>query len=205
MKHSLVFLVFLALLDPTSVFAQSPSWQLPMEISETNTAVDFDVDTTWHVVHGHALKPSGKIWLRDPADPLSIEADIHFPLETFKTGMDMRDKSLRDHMAAKDFPEVVLHISKVDSQCTPQKVSTEKCKTSLHGQLHIRDVTREVDLEATIELVRGEYIISGSTVFPWADYNVEDPSIFVAKVQPSVTVKYSVQIPSTTGEAIPQK
>jgi hypothetical protein len=37
--------------------------------------------------------------------------------------------------------------------------------------------------------------ISGKLTIAWAEYNVQDPSILIAKLDPSVTIAYSTEVP----------
>lgn len=172
-----------------------PRWDLPMTINDTNTTVTFDVDTTWHVVDGKTSNTSGSVSLSDPNNLMSIQSEIHFPVKSFDTGWSARDDSLHEHMQAEKYKDVVLKTSTLEGDCKPEMLKTGPCKGTLIATLTICDVTKELPLEVDIEAMGDKYKVTGNYSFKWADYNVEDPSILVAKVDPTVRVKYALEVP----------
>lgn len=189
--------ILILLLAAQPCFAQEGAgWRLPLELNDQNTQVRFEVDSTWHMVHGEVSGISGMAEQRDPNDPASIQAEIHFPVKKFDTGWGMRDSSLYDHMAADTYPEVTLEITGLKGGCGPEEAAAGGCSGTLQAKLHIRDVSRPVDLPVTIVRQGADYLASGSYTFRWAAYNVEDPSIMLAKVKPDVKVLYSVRVPA---------
>ena len=59
----------------------------------------------------------------------------------------------------------------------------------------MRDVSKEVDLPVEIIKERDFYIIKGALPIQWADYNIEDPSILIAKLDPIVIISYQTKVP----------
>ena len=172
-------------------------WSLPASVSDENTKVTFKVDTTWHWVHGKTKGLTGQVTLSDKADPLSIVSEIHIPASTIDTGWGMRNSSLYEHMGTKSYPEILWKSTKLEGDCTPTKLAAEKiCKGELLGSLTIRDVTLEEKLPVTIELKDDTFHVGGAITFAWAKFNVEDPSMLGASVQPNVTVEYKIAIPA---------
>ena len=201
MKRNLLLFLFSGVLLPTLAHAADAQlWKLPLALNESNAKVQFDVDTTWHVVTGHVREVTGTVSQREPNNPLSIDAEIHFPVKAFDTGWDMRDESLFEHMDEPKFPEVVLRIRSVEGVCELQLVQTVPCKVLLKGSLSITDVTKDVALDARIEAVPTGFKVSGETTFEWASYKVKDPSMAVAKVEPQVKVSYAVILPAAASQ-----
>lgn len=181
----------------TALPAQS-TWKLPVEVSDRNTKVQFDVDTTWHVVTGKTSNLTGRVFLADPQDPMSVQAEIHFPVKQFDTGWGARNDSLYDHMAADKFTEVVYRVTKLQPTCRLEELQrTGECQTLLNGTLSIRDITREATIPAIIKKTNAGYEVSGDFTFRWDAFNVEDPSIIVAKVKPEVKVSYTIELPAS--------
>jgi polyisoprenoid-binding protein YceI len=191
--------IFLSLVGLTvsvsSVQAETSPWALPLTINDQNTKVAFDVDTTWHVVYGKVSGLSGNVALSDASNMMSVTSDIHIPVKTFDTGWGLRNDSLMEHMQAEKFPEVVLKTSALEGTCTKEGLSKEPCKGKLKASLTICDVTKDVPLDVTIEDKGDTYKVSGDYAFKWMDYNVKDPSIIAAKVDPTVRIQYSVDVP----------
>lgn len=193
-RNAFCFLMLLLL--ATSVAAEEiVQWKLPQALTDENISVSFEVDTTWHVVHGEVRGISGSVFLADKKDLNSIQAEIHFPVKQFDTDWGMRDDSLREHMKAEEFPEVVLTTGEFLGDCDPNTINEQGCSAELKASLQICDVTKDIKLPVVIKKKDGIFIANGSYTFAWAKYNVDDPSMFMAKVKPDVTVKYSITIP----------
>lgn len=171
-------------------------WNLPVQISDSNTIVGFEVDTTWHTVHGKTANISGNIMLSDPKDYKSIQATVVLPVSSFNTNSESRDKTLRESMSAQNYPKVTVKVTSVENICAPKDLDTiPSCAGMLVGSLTIRDTEREVRIPAQVSKQQdGHYLVSGSLTFSWAAFGVEDPSIFIAKVNENVTVKFEVTL-----------
>jgi hypothetical protein len=59
----------------------------------------------------------------------------------------------------------------------------------------MRDVSKEVELPVEITKEGDFYSIKGTLPLQWADYNIEDPSILIAKLDPTVTISYQTRVP----------
>ncbi len=173
------------------------AWGLPYEVNDSNTEVRFEVDSTWHLVKGAVSGIQGKVWLDHKSDPLSIRSNIRIPVGRFDTDNSSRDERLRDVMAAPQYPAVVLELAGLKGQCKPELLQPlTACACTLDARLSIRDVGKEVALPCTITREAGDRaLLKGSYAFSWADFHVEDPSIFIARLKPAVTVFYQTAIP----------
>jgi len=174
-----------------SAFADT--WNLPATLGPSDITISFEVDSTWHTVHGKTTSTQGKAWLSNPKDFKSVQADISVPVLTFETANSRRDKRLREVMAADEFSNVKFKLSKATGICSPDKVVTEiPCAFKIFGDLTIRGKTKSIESKANIEKINNDFIISGSFLTDWADYGVEDPSILIAKLEPTVSITYKI-------------
>ena len=195
----LVFLIS-SLLPLTQAYAidwhrllgnDSAKWNLPQELSEKNIQLSFEVDTTMHLVKGAVTGISGKAWLEDETDPSSIRAEIKLPLNLFNTGNESRDRKLREVMGFAHQPELVFRILSVKEICSPQSlVSQGTCHGSINGELKINEITRGISFPIVIHRDGDIFEVSGETSVSWPDYNVEDPSTFLAKLEKDVRVHF---------------
>jgi polyisoprenoid-binding protein YceI len=176
--------------------AHSETWDIPAELNDKNTSVTFVVDSTWHTVHGTTKDIAGKVRLRDPKDPLSIEVELRVPVKLFDTDSGLRDERLREVMAVEAFPFVRFVSTRLSQDCAPSVVTRDgSCRGMLSGSLTIRDVTTEVSLPTLIRDTANGYRVEGSLAIRWEDFHVEDPSILIAKLDPVVTISYQTTIP----------
>lgn len=80
----------------------------------------------------------------DEAAPENSSVEVRIPAASITTGMDVRDTHLRSHdfLATDEFPYVVFKSTGIEPDGDAFKI---------HGDLTIRDVTRPVVLDSTLE------------------------------------------------------
>ncbi len=172
-------------------------WSLPQTLSDENTKITFEVDSTWHLVKGRTSGVTGKVWLADPRDELSVHARFDLPVARFDTDGEMRDERMREVMDSEHVPYVSLSVDSLRPSCDPASfATTQRCPAELAARLTIRGTERPMKLQGTLENRGSEIVLTGDSRFSWLDFGVEDPSILVAKLDPEVVVTYSVSIPT---------
>ncbi len=191
---SIATLLYMAL--ATDRLAVADTWSLPSQLNDTNTKVSFVVDSTWHTVNGTTKDLSGSVVLKDKHDPLSIVVDLKIQVKTFDTDWDSRDEMLQECMASETYPVASFTSTRLSENCKPAIIDISgKCSGTLTGIITMRDVSKEVALPVSITKEQNSYLISGSLPVTWADYNIEDPSILIAKLDPIVTISYETKVP----------
>ena len=198
MKLGLFTTLVLVALMVNPVLAQSSAsqWNLPVKISNTNTFVRFDVDTTWHVVEGNVGQPSGRIWLESATDPNSIRAELRFQVGSFDTGNGSRDKEMRTVMSADMYPDVTFIAQQVVGLCSPSSLGNgQTCSATLEGAVTIRNITKPITLPIAVTRRANTFEIVGKTSLMWNEFGVEDPSIFIARVDKAVQISFKISLP----------
>jgi polyisoprenoid-binding protein YceI len=176
--------------------AHADTWNLPSSLNDSNTKVSFVVDSTWSEVNGTTKDLSGSVALRDRNDPLSIVVDLKIQVKTFDTDWDSRDEQLQECMASETYPIASFVSTRLSDSCKPTIIDIAgKCSGTLTGTITMRDVSKEVALPVQITKEGESYLISGDLPLKWAEYNIEDPSILVAKLDPIVTISYETKVP----------
>lgn len=174
-------------------------WDLPQPISDSNTKITFEVDSTWHLIKGETAGIAGRVWLANPRDELSIRARFDLPVARFDTDGEMRDERMREVMDSEHAPYVSLSLDSLRPSCDPASFSaSQSCPVELAVKLTIRGTERPMTLHGTLQKHGSDVVLAGESRFSWLDFGVEDPSILVAKLDPEVAVTYSVTIPTTT-------
>ena len=172
------------------------TWDLPSPLNDTNTKVSFVVDSTFHTINGTTKNLQGMVSLKDTHDPLSIVVDLKIQVKTFDTDWDSRDEKLQECMASETFPLASFTSRRLSDSCKPVVIDIAgRCSGKLTGTLTMRDVTREVELPVEIVKENNSYLISGLLPVQWADYNIEDPSILIARLDPTVNISYQTRVP----------
>lgn len=203
---SAAILPFLAalLVWPPDARAAEP-WNLPQSISDANTTVTFTVDSTWHLVEGTTAGLHGFIRLADPADPLSLQIEVTLPVNRFDTDRASRDEKLRTVMGATHYPEVFFRGSGArvrSGVCRPEEITlSTPCGLDITGELRIGAITQPVVLPVNVTPSPSGFAVEGELPLEWATYGVADPSILIARLEPTVTVRVRVELvrgPHTT-------
>ena len=164
----------------------------PLELTSQNTDVHFEVDSTWHLVKGKASKISGAVY-RDSSS--EIQGEVRIPVASLTTDSAMRDRKMLVVMGAPTFSEIVFRVTALEGLTAA--VVNGYGPLQIHGNLSIREITKPVILSGTLATQpNGALDVNGTTTISWADYGVEDPSIFIAKLSPTVNISFTLHLPS---------
>lgn len=198
MTKAIAILSTVILLLGTTAYA-GPKWNLPQQLSDKNTTVTFEVDSTWHLVEGKTAGVHGRVWLEDQADSNSINVEVSLPVTRFDTERESRDEKLRTVMHADRYPEISFigrGASPRSEGCDPEQMTPgDRCKLEIQGDLLISGVKKTVTLPVVVERLIDSFKVAGELSLAWADYGVEDPSIIIAKLDPKVIVRMAVELP----------
>ena len=155
--------------------------------------IQFVSDAPLERFTGTSSKLSGEIKL-DPQKAAQTKADIRVKMNSFKTGIALRDEHFQSEnwLDAKKFPEckfVITKVSGVDAlkPGTPAE-ATVTGKFTLHG------ITKDVTAQAKIRLVPAEggkpesLRVQATFKVKLEDHKVSIPSIVALKVSPEIQV-----------------
>ncbi len=161
----------------------------PIVLDDKNTTITFEVDSTWHLVHGNTSGVNGRLSLANPNDPSSVQGTISLPVDRFDTDSSRRDARMREVMGSNQFPDVKFSISSAEMNCDWSRWREENiCPIRIHGMLSIRDQSRAWLLSGKLSLTHGEYSLDATGKLSWPDFGVTDPSILVARLNPEVAI-----------------
>lgn len=184
--------------DPTELFSwgKEHTWNLPSDLSDTNTKIEFEVDTSLHLVSGVAPGIRGKVWLEDDSFQ-SIKAEIKIPVQQMSTGNESRDRKMHKVMKAARFPEVIFTVSQVKNLCDPKSLDGgSQCRAELAAQIQIAGIDKALLVPVVVRKAAGNYQVSGTTTLKWRDFGIEDPSTFLAKLKETVSISFSCKLSS---------
>ena len=183
------------------LFAQSAVgeiWNLPQQLSGSNLKVRFEVDSTWHLVKGEVKNVDGKLWLEDPSNFQSIKGSFRAPISSFDTNSESRDEKMRKVMHEQQHPFVDFVIVSFDGvKCDPKTLSNETpCEAAIEGDLTINAITKNVLLKTFVTKKNDAYEVSATTTIKWNEFEIEDPSILVAKLYEDVNIQIDLLLSS---------
>jgi polyisoprenoid-binding protein YceI len=168
----------------------------PIDLNSTNTNVSFSVDSTWHLISGKAKEVNGKIWFDSPGDNSTSHVEVRIPVNGFDTESSSRDSRLREVMDEEHFPDIIFSGGPIGNDCKIDLIKEdENCSTVLPGVIQIRDVKQSIMLKTIITRKSGRLNFQAETALNWDTFNVEDPSILIAKLKKTVTILINVDLP----------
>lgn len=167
-------------------------------LSDSNTKISFEVDSTWHLVKGRTSGIVGELWSgrSERRELLPIKAKLEIPVAQFDTDGESRDKRMREVMDSEHSPKVILHVDSIMPKCSAEVFyGGESCEILIATRLIIRGREKPMNFRGDLLKIDGRAALTGEVSFSWADFGVEDPSILIAKLDPLVKILFSVSIP----------
>ncbi len=172
-------LAFLALVVPSSLAAQTYSFDLDVAATE----IRFVVDSTLHKVHGTAQALRGS--LRIDTERGEAEGQVVVDARSFETGNARRDKQMHQRvLESDDFPELVLIVDGLVGSFEPGSggVIRVLARLRIHGEEH------SLTLPVTLDSRAGRLHARTTFLVPYVEWGLEDPSRLLLRVAKEVEV-----------------
>ena len=185
-----VFAFALPLFAHTVASAQVRSFK----VDEAESKIQFVSDAPLERFTGTSKKVSGEVKL-DPAKASQTKAEIKVPVDTIKTGIDLRDHHLTQEnwLDAKKYPDAKFVITKVTGVEAIKPNTLVEVQVS--GKFTLHGVTKDVVATAKVRHVPAAAGAKGDTLRVQAtfkvkleDHKVSIPSIVALKVAPELQV-----------------
>jgi polyisoprenoid-binding protein YceI len=155
--------------------------------------IQFVSDAPLERFTGTSSKVSGEIKI-DPQKAAQTKADIKVKMNSFKTGIDLRDEHFQSEnwLDAKKFPESKFVITKVTG-LEVLKPGTP-AEATIHGKFTLHGITKDVTAKAKIRLIPAEggkpesLHVQATFKVKLEDHKVSIPSIVALKVAPEIEI-----------------
>ena len=163
-----------------------------LAIDPEGSEVTFQMETTWHAVHGTARGITGTIV--SEGDPFKDAAvTIVVDAATMETGNGRRDKTMHeDYMMTREWPRITFR-STAAPALLGKDAGSGVVSFELTGDLTIRSETRGVILSLAAQPDGDGWLVTGEHIVSLRDYGIPDPSIFLNRVADAVKVTFSVR------------
>ncbi len=158
-----------------------------------DSKIQFVSDAPLERFTGTSSAVSGEIKL-DPAKAAQTKADIKVKMNSFKTGIELRDEHFQSEnwLDAKKYPDAKFVISKVTGLETLKPgASTE---ATVIGKFTLHGITKDVTAKAKVRLIPAEggkpesLRVQATFTAKLEDHKVSIPKIVALKVAPQITV-----------------
>ena len=187
--HRLLTVMLFAL--PLMVHAAASAQAQSFKVDESASKIQFVSDAPLEKFTGSSSKLSGEIKL-DPAKAAQAKGEIKVKMDSFKTGIDLRDEHFRSEnwLDAKKYPEAKFVITKITG--VDALKPGEAADATVVGKFSLHGVTKEVTASAKVRLAPDTLRVQATFTVKLEDHKVSIPSIVALKVAPEIKVNVDV-------------
>jgi polyisoprenoid-binding protein YceI len=187
----------LVLLFPaTSLRAQatpSATSEIVLTLDPARSTLQWKVDSTLHMVHGTFALKSGTVRVNGESGDASGEITVS--ASSGDSGNGSRDKRMhKEILETAKYPDVIFHPHHFEGKVKGTGISDGK----LSGVLSIHGADHDVTALVHAELKGGQWTGTSTFDVPYVKWGIKDPSNFVLKVKPVVTVELEMSGQVTT-------
>lgn len=162
------------------------------EIVPGDSSVTFSVPDNRGGFTGRTTKITGRIMVTPQQNGEAYVAQIDAMIDTssITTGDGTRDASMRStYLSTGQFPSM-----KFKGTVSAQPgLAVRPFAATVHGQLTIRDVTRDAEFPAKVTALAREFLADAETTVRMADYGIPYPRAFIFVARDPVTVTLHIR------------
>lgn len=169
---------------PQQPAPQAAVSEIVLTLDPTQSSVHWTVDSMLHTVHGTFALKSGTVHFDPETGKAGGEIVVFAP--SGESGNSSRDRRMhKEILETAKYPEVVFRPTQVEGKVGQSGTSDVKLGGvfSIHGADH--DLTALVHAELTGDRWRG----TGKFEVPYVKWGIKDPSNFLLRVKPVVSVE----------------
>jgi polyisoprenoid-binding protein YceI len=191
-----IIFALLLLTEATPLRAQttpSSTSELVLTLDPARSTLHWQVDSTLHMVHGTFALKSGTVRLNAETGDASGEITVSGP--SGESGNSSRDKRMhKEILETAKYPDAVFHPHHFEGKVKGTGTSDGK----LSGVLSIHGADHDVTALVHADLKGGQWTGTSTFDVPYVKWGIKDPSNFVLKVKPVVTVELEMSGHVTT-------
>ncbi|MBK7981367.1 MAG: YceI family protein [Ignavibacteriae bacterium] len=153
-------------------------------------SVKFISDAPIEDFEGVTNKIDGYLYFENEIDNNS---QLHFEvdLRTLDTGIGLRNRHMREnYLETEKYPMAVYEGKIVRSE----KITENKYKVFVNGEINIHGVTRKQNVEGTVEIIGDEIIISTNFIVKLSDHKIEVPSLMFMKIDENMDLRLNFNL-----------
>jgi polyisoprenoid-binding protein YceI len=168
-----------------------------LQLDPASTRITFTLPATLHTVEGSVPLLRGTIRFDPAGGP--AEGEVVADARGATTGLSSRDARMHGEiLESQRFPTIVLRPEHLDVS----RRDAHSAEVELRGALEIHGSSHPVTLPARLTADGDHLTIESTFVVPFVSWGMEDPSNFLLRVDPQVTVQLHAE--GTLGPPVPQ-
>lgn len=162
------------------------------EIVPEDSSVVFSVPDNRGGFSGRTTRVTGRIIVEARGDGEEYVARVTAAINaaSLATGNGSRDAAMRStYLRTGEFPTIAFE----GTMSARPGLGVHPFAAAVHGQLTIRNLTREVEFPATVVALAREYLADAVATVRMADYQIPYPSMFIFVARDPVTVTLHIR------------
>ena len=162
------------------------------EIVPGDSSVTFSVPDNRGGFTGRTTKITGRIVVEPQRDGEEYVARVDAMIEasSITTGNGTRDASMRStFLKTGEFPHMIFR----GTASAHPGLAVRPFAATVHGQLTIRDVTRDAEFPTMVTALAREFLADAETTVRMADYGIPYPQAFIFVARDPVTVTLHIR------------
>lgn len=171
-----------------ALLAALPAAAETLSLDPAKSRLTFLLGATGHDVEGRLALRQGSVTF----DRATGEAggEILLDAAATTTGNESRDKKMHQEvLVSAKFPAIVFRPQKLEGQLAP----AGKSRITLRGEISLLGVAHPLALPAEVEITGSHVHALTAFKIPFVAWGLEDPSVFVLKVDKEVAVNLEIE------------
>jgi polyisoprenoid-binding protein YceI len=157
--------------------------------SNSGSRITFDMSSSLHDFQGKVDSFTGTLDGDAGTGALSIDAT------SLTTELGPRDTKMHEFcLESSKFSTISFDVKSITGDLAGLQSGSGSGKIVLNGNLTIRDMYVEENIETDYSFEDGVLTLRGSLRTSWKDLGVPDPSIIISKLDPSMKVKFKLKL-----------
>lgn len=201
-----IVIIIVAVFMPILAFGQAKEFYVNGQ--DNRDLVTFTSRAPLETIEGKTSKVMGFLEV-DPSDISTARAKIAVDLASLKTGIDMRDRHMREnHLETDKYPQAVFELTGIKIGGDSSIADGQPAEIKLLGNFTVHGVTKPVEIDATVQYygdsdaspqkIPGEIIhIKAGFNLLLPDYDIKRPQFLVLKLDEKQEI--AVDIWASTG------
>ena len=155
---------------------------------DSGQVLNFSLGSTLHTVHG-SIPLAGGVILFD-LETGKASGEVQVEARAAETGNDKRDKKMHSKvLESESFPEIVFSAESIEGEL----IDGQSSRVTLKGQIRLHGSEHPAQIEAEVTQAGTHITANGALSIPYVAWGLDDPSVFVLRVDKIVEVDLKVR------------
>jgi polyisoprenoid-binding protein YceI len=168
------------------------------KFNNKDSKINFELSTNVHPVKADVEKFKGSITVKSSDDKniTSVNGILEIDTTSINTNIALCDVRIqKETLNTSKYPKITFKVS--DTEVISNKIAIDNTiDLKLLGTLMIRDTSKKVEIpvKATLSADKNSAIVEGKYKINFNDYNIPDPSVLIAKVNPIIELSFKLKV-----------